>query len=86
VKDSNKKDCVLIIDHETGEITIERLTSQILLKKTRPEKPEKPERGATTSLGVASATSRPLTPLESSNSRKGSPGKTELVHQEVFFF
>ena len=28
VKDSNKKDCVLIIDHETGEVTIERLASQ----------------------------------------------------------
>ena len=40
VKDSNKKDCVLIIDHETGEVTIERLASQVLLKKTRAERPE----------------------------------------------
>ena len=30
VKDSNKKDCVLIIDQETGEITIERLASQVI--------------------------------------------------------
>jgi len=32
------KECVLIIDNETGQLTIERLTSQILMKKTRPEK------------------------------------------------
>ena len=31
VKDSNKKDCVLIIDQETGEITIERLASQVII-------------------------------------------------------
>jgi ELL-associated factor len=29
------KECVLIIDHKTGEITIERLGSQMQLKKTR---------------------------------------------------
>lgn len=34
----NPKECVLIIDHDTGEITIERVSKQILLKKTRPEK------------------------------------------------
>jgi len=38
INESNPKDCVLVIDHETGEITIERLSNQILLKKTRPEK------------------------------------------------
>ncbi len=35
---ANPKECVLIIDHDTGEITIERVSKQILLKKTRPEK------------------------------------------------
>merc|ERR1719319_2050923 len=37
------KDCVLIIDHETGELTLERITNKIMLKKTRPEKREKGE-------------------------------------------
>jgi len=32
-KPSTTKDCVLIIDHETGELTLERLSNQILLKK-----------------------------------------------------
>ena len=32
------KECVLIIDHETGEITLERLSSNILVKKTRYSK------------------------------------------------
>jgi len=40
-KPASTKDCILIIDHETGELTLERLSNQILLKKTRPEKPEK---------------------------------------------
>jgi len=36
------KDCILIIDHETGELTLERISNQIMLKKTRPEKTDKP--------------------------------------------
>lgn len=40
-KPSGTKDCILIIDHETGELTLERLSNQILLKKTRAEKPER---------------------------------------------
>jgi len=39
------KDCVLIIDHETGELTLERITNKIMVKKTRPEKREKGEVG-----------------------------------------
>lgn len=31
------KECVLIIDHNTGEITLERLSHNIQLKKTRQE-------------------------------------------------
>ncbi|KAI1299345.1 ELL-associated factor 2 [Halotydeus destructor] len=31
------KECVLVIDHETGEITLERLSNQIIVKKTRAE-------------------------------------------------
>lgn len=41
IKSANTKDCVLIIDHETGELTLERLSNQILVKKTRPERMEK---------------------------------------------
>jgi len=42
VKPANTKECILIIDHETGELTLERLNSQIMVKKTRTEKIEKP--------------------------------------------
>jgi len=41
-KPANTKDCILIIDHETGELTLERISNQIMLKKTRPEKSDKP--------------------------------------------
>ncbi|XP_059474537.1 ELL-associated factor 1 [Neocloeon triangulifer] len=36
-----QKECVLIIDHNTGEITLERLNSNIQVKKTRCEGPSK---------------------------------------------
>nr|BAH71800.1 ACYPI006338 [Acyrthosiphon pisum] len=38
------KECVLIIDHTTGEITLEKLTTNVQLKSTRNavEKPQKP--------------------------------------------
>jgi len=42
-KPANTKDCILIIDHETGELTLERISNQIMLKKTRPEKVGKSE-------------------------------------------
>jgi len=38
LKPTNAKECVLIIDHNTGELTIERISNQILMKKTRAEK------------------------------------------------
>jgi len=37
-KPANTKDCVLIIDWETGELRLERVSNQILLKKTRAER------------------------------------------------
>ena len=43
LKESNRKDCVLIIDPETGEITLERISAQIRVKKTRPERPDRSE-------------------------------------------
>jgi len=38
-KPANNKDCVLIIDWETGEFRLERVSNQILLKKTREKNP-----------------------------------------------
>jgi len=37
-KPANSKECILIIDHETGELTLERISNQIMVKKTRHEK------------------------------------------------
>jgi len=53
-KPAGTKDCILIIDHETGELTLERLSNQILLKKTRAEKAEKHHGG-----GEGSSSSNP---------------------------
>lgn len=36
-KRPSQKECILVIDHQTGEITLEKLTSNIHLKKTRQE-------------------------------------------------
>jgi len=33
-----QKECVLIIDHETGEVTLEKIESVMMVKKTRKEK------------------------------------------------
>lgn len=68
------KECVLIIDHETGEITIERLSQQITVKQTRME-----------SKGSAgSSIQRPSTPVSDSGSivgnRKHSPNSSGQNH------
>jgi hypothetical protein len=34
VKPTNPKECVLIFDHETGEITLEALASQVSISET----------------------------------------------------
>lgn len=47
-----QKECVLIIDHNTGEITLEKLGTNIQLKKTRAE-------GSSRAL-----LGRPITPIE----------------------
>lgn len=31
------KECVLVFDHDTGDFTLERLTNNIVVKKTRAE-------------------------------------------------
>ena len=65
------KECVLIIDRETGEITLERLSSQLLVKKTRPEKQEKPPQ-----LPSSSTVNPP-----SGAGRGALPKPTSTVHQ-----
>lgn len=60
------KECVLIVDHNTGEITLERLSQNINLKKTRAE-------------GSSKIQARPITPTEhNSNSKKLSPSQKSL--------
>lgn len=58
------KECVLIIDHDTGTFTLERLKNNINVKKTRMEGSSK-----------VSSAGRPLTPVEPR--QKSSPGKTK---------
>ncbi|KAH3835357.1 ELL-associated factor 1-like [Dreissena polymorpha] len=57
-----QKECVLIIDHDTGTFTLERLNNNINVKKTRSENSSKSQ-----------VTSRPITPVETR--LKSSPGK-----------
>lgn len=60
-----QKECVLIIDHDTGEITLEKLSCNVQLKKTRAE---------------GNLRNRSITPVENvlskkSPNQKGSPQK-----------
>ncbi|XP_064614089.1 ELL-associated factor 1-like [Liolophura sinensis] len=55
------KECVLIIDHDTGTYTLERLSTHIQLKKTRIE--------------GSSKIGRPVTPVEQTMKSKSSPSK-----------
>lgn len=59
-----QKECVLIIDRLTGEITLEKLSSNIQVKKTRMESAPK--------LAPPPSSSRPLTPVDSLNSHNKS--------------
>ena len=54
----HQKECVLIINHETGEITLEKLSQNIIVKKTREHHAQK---GLQTNQ-------RPNTPVESKKS------------------
>ncbi|CAG4972341.1 unnamed protein product [Parnassius apollo] len=60
------KECVLIIDRVTGEITLEKLSSNIQVKKTRQETTQKP---------------RPLTPVttEFTNTTQRSTSRTRVA-------
>ncbi|KAL4222776.1 chromatin modification-related protein VID21 [Mactra antiquata] len=67
-KRSVSKECVLIIDHDTGTFTLERLNNNISVKKTRMEGSSK-----------ITSTGRPLTPVESR--LKNSPNKVKSSSQ-----
>ncbi|KPJ13375.1 Ell-associated factor Eaf [Papilio machaon] len=60
------KECVLIIDRVTGEITLEKLSSNIQVKKTRQETAQKP---------------RPLTPVTTdfTNTTQRSSSRTRVA-------
>ncbi|KAL3831640.1 hypothetical protein ACJMK2_023368 [Sinanodonta woodiana] len=64
-KQPKDKECVLIIDHDTGTFTLERLCGHIQLKKTRDDGSSKSQHGG-----------RPLTPVDH-NRQKASPSKVK---------
>jgi len=82
-KESNAKDCLLIIDHVTGEITLEKLSSQLMVKKTRAEKLDGkgPQDG---SLNISAPSSRPHTPTHMSKQedRKSDPQKRTALQKK----
>lgn len=50
-RDYTKKECVLIINRDTNEITLEKLHSNIQVKKTRTDSTSKQTPSSSTSLG-----------------------------------
>ena len=90
IKNSTQKECVLIIDRTTGEITLEKLSGHMLLKKTRQERPEKSAQiekfissgsnPPSNPSNPASTSSRPQTPAAAF--KRDSPGIT-LVYFQV---
>ncbi|RWS28490.1 ELL-associated factor 1-like protein [Leptotrombidium deliense] len=73
-KKPHQKECVLIIDNETGEITLERLTQNIVVKKTRAEGTSK-----------AQLLQRPITPSMELNGKKTSPPLPGISQQPNHF-
>lgn len=94
--DSSQKECVLIIDQTTGEITLEKLSSHMRLKKTRQERPEKsvqiekminsgstaPSNISTNSNPPGHNSSRPQTPV--SAFKRDSPGSNNINMNYIF--
>lgn len=68
----NPRECVLIIDHKTGEITLEKLTSNLQVKKTRAE-------GSSGRTQVQNA--RPTTPVE--KQKTISPKRMKISHKSA---
>lgn len=82
-KEANVKDCLLIIDHATGEITLEKLSSQILVKKTRAEKPEQKNNHLESSANITPSNSRPHTPVNSANQDSVGCNKTSTARNKA---
>uniref|UniRef100_A0A1B6KXZ0 Ell-associated factor Eaf n=1 Tax=Graphocephala atropunctata TaxID=36148 RepID=A0A1B6KXZ0_9HEMI len=59
-----QRECVLIIDRTTGEITLEKLANNIQLKKTRME----PSKTNNHGMGSSYSSARPATPTEKKTS------------------
>lgn len=74
-----QRECVLIIDRNTGEITLEKLSTNIQLKKTRSETHKQSGSGIS---GYSSSSNhlsaRPATPTE----KKTSPPRQSQQHQQ----
>ena len=80
MRDSSQKECVLIIDRNTGEITLEKLSKSMQLKKTRQERPEKSAQiekfisaGSSSSSQPTSSSNYNFQSSSSSNSRPQTP-------------
>lgn len=66
----SERECVLIIDHETGELTLERLSTSLQVKKTRDEKKSglslRPSTPSSVASSVVSSSASPKVPCSSS--------------------
>lgn len=69
-----QKECVLIIDRVTGEITLEKLSSNIQVKKTRNESYKTP-----TPAAAPHSTNRPLTPVDHPPIAQRTSSKTKVT-------
>ena len=76
--DSSQKECVLIIDQTTGEITLEKLSSHMRLKKTRQERPEKSVQIEKMINSGSTATMAPSTNIISTNNSNSSRPQTPV--------
>ncbi|XP_077056304.1 ELL-associated factor 1 isoform X2 [Siphateles boraxobius] len=71
-----QKDCVLIINHDTGEFMLEKLSSSIQVKKTRAEGSSKVQaRLDQQSVRATPLTAQFRTPLRPAGGARSSPGK-----------
>lgn len=55
----HQKECVLIFDHKTGEITLEKLNQNITVKRTRQQNPKSEDRAQ-----KQMNSGRPITPID----------------------
>lgn len=71
------KECVLIIDNVTGEITLEKLTANIQVKKTRTE----PKSQIHLGVSGGNSSNRPITPVENKKSptHGRATGRTKVI-------